>query len=63
MNEDNYKTMKQMVKNIGEWLNCPDDNIEGIIGMHWSHFHKLLLSLEEEDKLRFNGLLPDLEEE
>ena len=52
MDRVNYIEMKKIVFNLSEYLNCPDEELERMIGTDWYQFHKLIHRLEVEDNKR-----------
>ena len=44
--------MKKIMFNLSEYLNCPDENLERMIGTDWYQFNKLLHRLSVEDHAR-----------
>ena len=50
MNKRNYERMKNILLNLAEWLNTPNDELENMMGISWMQFHDLLAELEKEEK-------------
>jgi len=48
MDKTNYERMKEILFNLAEWLNTPNDDLENMMGISWYAFHKLLAELKEE---------------
>ena len=57
MDRVNYIEMKKIMFNLSEYLNCPDENLERMIGTDWYQFNKLLHRLSVEDNKRNDALL------
>ena len=49
MKEARYKAMKDMILNLAEWFNTPDEQLENMLGVSWMQFHELRRALEEEE--------------
>ena len=49
MNEDRYKRMKTIILSLAPWLNCPNDELENMMGVSWYEFNTLRIELEEEE--------------
>ena len=47
---NDYEMMKMIIFNLAEYLNCPNEELENMIGMNWWAFHKLRHRLESEEE-------------
>jgi len=45
----NIELMKGIIMNLAEHLNCPNQELENMIGVSWSIFHDLVRQMEEEE--------------
>ncbi len=41
--------MKQVIRNLSEWMNTPDERLEEMMGIGWMQFWDLYMSIEEEE--------------
>ena len=48
MDEDRYNRMKTIILSLASWLNCPNDELENMIGVSWYAFNTLRIELEKE---------------
>tara|TARA_R100001509_G_C4845891_1_gene208309 strand:- start:250 stop:426 length:177 start_codon:yes stop_codon:yes gene_type:complete len=37
--------MKQVIVNLSEWMNCPDEHLENMMGISWMQFWDLYWSI------------------
>jgi hypothetical protein len=47
-----YETMKMIIKNLAEFMNTPNDELEDMMGISWHEFWELYHSLTYDDKHR-----------
>jgi len=41
--------MKQVIVNLSEWMNTPDEQLENMMGISWAQFWDLYRSIGEEE--------------
>jgi len=47
---NDYEMMKKIIFNLAEYLNCPNEELEKMIGVSWMRFHSLVARLEGEEE-------------
>lgn len=50
MDEYRYKEMKRIMLNLAEWLNCPNEELENMMGISWMRFHDIIIGFKEEEE-------------
>ena len=49
MDEYRYNSMKMIMLNLAEWMNCPNEELENMMGISWKEFQYIRIALEEEE--------------
>ena len=48
MDKQRYAMMKEIMLNLSEWFNTPDEELENMLGVSWHDYWNLLNALQEE---------------
>ena len=43
----NVELMKLVILNLSEWMNCPNEELENMMGISWMQFHELVNQIRE----------------
>lgn len=49
MDKYKYAIMKEIMLNLSEWFNTPDEELENMLGISWQGYWNLLNALQEEE--------------
>ena len=49
MDKYRYAIMKEIMLNLSEWFNMPDEELENMLGISWQGYWNLLKELQEEE--------------
>ena len=42
--------MKQVIRNLSEWMNTPNEDLENMMGIGWMQFWDVYMAIEEEEE-------------